>query len=308
MKDYLPLEKFSIMVPDGAAVFGAQQAEAEEGLPVEGSNVAHIFNEKRIERGLPPLSTIHCSGHRGALSDKKSRPELMAEWNNLLVRQWHFFDQSGDAKERFEQILAEMGISEKGAVHGSHQKWVGFAEAEDRDVKQWGAKAKFWESWARRGKHVDQDAKHFAGTCSTFYGSDANKFQCSAMADIQLAQFETNNRLQDVATPVSRQDAIVSSLIGRLYKMAFGSKDRAPELLEPTELPTHHTQRMLKELGKNETDKQLTPEELDATWAKVKQCPAYMHAKQIRNRRRTNSYLLLMEGPPKRKIGKFHAK
>ena len=67
------LEKSTMFTPDGAAVFGAAQAEkegAEEGA-VEGENVVYKRSEWRESKGLDPLDTIHCVAHRGSFGKQR---------------------------------------------------------------------------------------------------------------------------------------------------------------------------------------------------------------------------------------------
>ena len=103
------LEKSTMFTPDGAAVFGAAQAEkegAEEGA-VEGKNVVYKWSQWRAGKGLDPLDTIHCVAHRGSLANKDTIDEWHNSYMHMLTKQWHHFQESPECVTDLKQNSTE---------------------------------------------------------------------------------------------------------------------------------------------------------------------------------------------------------
>lgn len=176
LSEYAPIDIFGMLVPDGASVFGASQAE-QDGLNIiqAGSNVAHLWNEQRLSRGLTPLQTMHCTSHRGALADKDTREEFMNTWAGILSRSWHHWQESGDGAEEYFSIQRESGFSPLTQPRGSEAKWCGFAEAMAHDAERWSCKHKYWRGRVRALASSDSGWV-LANDAFNFYDSVENHF------------------------------------------------------------------------------------------------------------------------------------
>ena len=139
----MDLEKATIFVPDGAQVFGAQQAETCGGEPQEGSNVSHLWNEWRLSKGLPSLEVLHCVAHRAALANKHSKDTFSDSWQTLISRQYWTLKESGGLSEEFARVCADLALPKQQLLMGTERKCIGFAEAQLQDCQLWSAKSIF---------------------------------------------------------------------------------------------------------------------------------------------------------------------
>ena len=176
MEDAGCLSKSETFVPDGAATFGAQQAEPNEGIAVEGSNVAFLWDSWRRENGLEPLDTSHCTAHRGSLADKDSRDEWLQEYQGILLKQWLHFKETGESAEQLGEIQDDLHLPRTLQPKGSSQKWIGFSESETWDAKNWEAKKIYWKQRVDFLGNGSDDPTRLALDCFKFYNSLENRF------------------------------------------------------------------------------------------------------------------------------------
>ena len=174
--DTADIEKFKDFTPDGAATFGAAQAEEAQGVPEGGQNVAAMWQAYRRERGWTDLHTIHCAAHRGSLSNKDSLGEFGKHWQNLLQRQFWHFQESDGGRRALAKIVDDLGLPAQAVKAGSDKKWCGYVDAEEQDTRLWAAKDCYWTAKVAKDGCGDSESPDLWAKCHEFYSSIVNNF------------------------------------------------------------------------------------------------------------------------------------
>ena len=76
----------------------------------------------------------------------------------------------------FKEILTDLGCDVLTPLQGSFAKWVGFAECQDRDVKQWDGKKQYWANKVAAGSANCDESSKLYKDCFLFYSSMRNRF------------------------------------------------------------------------------------------------------------------------------------
>ena len=167
------VDKASMFVPDGASTFGAVAAEGAGGVAQPGENVSYYLQCHRNESDLGELEVMHCSAHRGALcaKDVYNHNQFSHQWQSLLSKQWYHFQESCEGLVEFKEILTDLKCEVLTPLQGSFAKRVGFAECQDRDLKQWDAKKQYWANKVAAGSANCDESSKLYKDCLLFYSS-----------------------------------------------------------------------------------------------------------------------------------------
>ena len=66
------------------------------------------------------------------------------------------FEESGDTWHRCCEVPRHRGFAERRLIKGSAAKWIGYAEADQQDIRWWQAKEELWREDVESGGGGDE--------------------------------------------------------------------------------------------------------------------------------------------------------